>query len=390
MAAGKIFINYRREDSRADAGRLYDRLHDLYPTKVFRDVGSLEPGIEWRDAINKVLADSDACMVVIGKNWLTVTDAQGKRRLDDPRDTVREELQTALTSGMRVFPILVGGAKMPAEEELPEALQALARRNALELTEQDWNEDFEKLVSALERALGWSAPKRRAGSRTALLTAAAVAALCVLAAGAGVFSGVWPKAASPVVDKTTSSRGTESLESDPPQSAPGNPAKPPAQHDPPNAPNRVERVAPRPSMADNAPAAFAGGRPAVTGDDSAHLVRLHVIHRHGFNHRLTRCEGWLTIERNGRVSYECDVRFQHDNRCDRVSFPPGSFTFTPPDDDHLHLSTPAGNYDFFAQPQTIATAAKALGVVRARTPPEKREEAEEPEEPQEREERDQP
>ena len=85
MKAGKIFINYRREDSRADAGRLYDRLHALYPDRVFRDVGSLEPGIEWREAIDKVLSNADACIVVIGKNWLTMTDAAGKRRLDDPQ-----------------------------------------------------------------------------------------------------------------------------------------------------------------------------------------------------------------------------------------------------------------------------------------------------------------
>ena len=97
MKAGKIFINYRREDSRADAGRLYDRLHALYPDRVFRDVGSLEPGIEWREAIDKVLSNADACIVVIGKNWLTMTDAAGKRRLDDPKDTVRQELQTALS-----------------------------------------------------------------------------------------------------------------------------------------------------------------------------------------------------------------------------------------------------------------------------------------------------
>jgi hypothetical protein len=69
-----------------------------------------------------------------------MTDAAGKRRLDDPKDTVRQELQTALSSGMRVFPLLVGGAKMPPEEELPGELQALARRNALEVREQDWNE----------------------------------------------------------------------------------------------------------------------------------------------------------------------------------------------------------------------------------------------------------
>jgi hypothetical protein len=403
MAASKIFINYRREDSRADAGRLYDRLHDLYPTKVFRDVGSLEPGVEWRDAINRVLADSDACMVVIGKSWLTITDTQGKRRLDDARDTVRQELQTALTSGMRVFPILVGGARMPSEEELPECLQALARRNAIELSEQDWNEDFDKLVSALERALGWSArPRRKAGSQTALLTVAGVVALCVLAVAALVFSNMLgsnmlrPKAAAPSLEKTPPPQEAASLKTVVPQPeraddakipGPAAAAKPPAPRDPPVAPivkpRPVVPVAPSPSLrvADSTLGVIPGARPVEPRIEPAHLVRMQVIHRHGFNHRVARCEGWLTIEGNGTVSYECDPRFQHDNRCERVSFPPGSFTFTAADDDQLHLSTQAGNFDFFGPEQAIATAVRALGVVKARTPREKRDEPEEREEP---------
>ena len=156
MATRKIFINYRRDDSRADAGRLYDRLHSRYPDRVFRDVGSLEPGIEWHEAIERVLGASDACIVVIGPRWLSIADANGRRRLDDPRDTVRKEVATALGNGMRVFPVLVGGAKMPAEEELPEELQPLARRNALEISEQDFDEDVEKLAKAIERTLGWT------------------------------------------------------------------------------------------------------------------------------------------------------------------------------------------------------------------------------------------
>jgi hypothetical protein len=97
MASRKMFISYRRDDSRADAGRLYDRLHARYPNRVFRDVGSLEPGVEWREAIGKVLGSSDACIVVIGPHWLDVTGANGKRRLDDPRDVehVTEEWCTS-------------------------------------------------------------------------------------------------------------------------------------------------------------------------------------------------------------------------------------------------------------------------------------------------------
>jgi hypothetical protein len=182
MASRKLFINYRRDDSRADAGRLYDRLHGRYPGRVFRDVGSLEPGVEWHEAIEKVLGSSDACIVVIGRNWLTVADAAGKRRIDDPRDTCRQEVATALTHGMRVFPVLVGGAKMPAEEDLPADLQPLARRNALELHEQDWDEDVDKLARAIEKSLGWTPKKERSGvSPIAVGIAAAVVLI-----GAGV------------------------------------------------------------------------------------------------------------------------------------------------------------------------------------------------------------
>jgi hypothetical protein len=186
MKRGRIFINYRRDDSRADSGRLYDRLASRFPGNVFRDVASLEPGVEWHDAIARVLSQTDACIVVIGKDWATIADANGRRRLDDPRDTVRQEVVTALERKMRVFPVLVGGAKMPAEEELPADLQALCRRNALELTEQDWDEDFAKLLKALETSLGLRSAQpagsaRSAGAKWVLAAMGGVGALILLA-----------------------------------------------------------------------------------------------------------------------------------------------------------------------------------------------------------------
>lgn len=170
MSDGTIFINYRRDDSRGDAGRLYDRLQALYPGRVFRDVGFLEPGVEWHEAIAKALGDADACIVVIGRRWLTVTDSAGRRRIDNPRDTVRQEITTALSNDMPVFPVLVGDAEMPAEEDLPVEIQGLAKRNALELSEQSWDDDFRKLVSGIERALGWG-PTHRADAGAAAVAA---------------------------------------------------------------------------------------------------------------------------------------------------------------------------------------------------------------------------
>ena len=470
MKAGKIFINYRREDSRADAGRLYDRLHALYPDRVFRDVGSLEPGIEWREAIDKVLSNADACIVVIGKNWLTMTDAAGKRRLDDPKDTVRQELQTALTSGMRVFPLLVGGAKMPAEEELPGELQALARRNALEVSEQDWNEDFEKLVAALERALGWSAAKPVAGgSRTALYAiGGSVAALLVIGVAAAIFWSSGPtKTADPEVVRQPVAPVVNDVKAPEVKPAPVEPvqtvetqtapAPPPARVErpkvvtpPPAVPAATkESEAPvaaapaprRPTNTDNAQDALSAGRLVAPRNDSAlhwalqaqqagepgafeamervnnailnemqamtkekrfdeelsflnayaqyypanspmqrtiqqvrdqirqaqQGVRLQVIHRHGIDYRSARCEGWLEIDPAGTVSYACDPKFVHDSRCDRATFPSGTFSYkTAADPEQLHLTTASGNFDFFAPQPTIAASLRALAASGAR------------------------
>jgi hypothetical protein len=190
MTEGRIFINYRRDDSRADSGRLYDRLVSRFPGKVFRDVASLEPGVEWHDAINRVLSQSDACIVVIGSNWLNIKDASGRRRLDDPNDTVRQEVLTALIRQMRVLPVLVGGAKMPSAEDLPVELQALCRRNALEITEQDWDENLAKLIKALEVVFGPgpSPPPVNRGSafkKWGLAVVGAMAALFLLVAYLG-------------------------------------------------------------------------------------------------------------------------------------------------------------------------------------------------------------
>jgi len=154
MASGRIFINYRRDDSRGDAGRLYDHLNARFPNRVFRDVSALEPGVEWDVAIDKALGACDACIVVIGKSWLSIKDVSGRRRLDNPDDTVRREIMTALRQKMRVIPVLVGGASMPSQEDLPEDLRPLTKRNALYFTEQDWEHDVELLIQSLERVFG--------------------------------------------------------------------------------------------------------------------------------------------------------------------------------------------------------------------------------------------
>lgn len=193
MPGGRVFISYRRDDSRADSGRLYDRLSVHFPGRIFRDVASIEPGVEWDEAIAHVLSQTDACIVVIGKSWLNITDALGNRRLDDPRDTVRQEIAAALKRQMRVFPVLVGGARMPAEDDLPPDLQSLCRRNAIELPEQHWDEAVHKLTKALENAFAPpSGPPTATPSRRPWIVA--VAGLLVVAIAVALYFAMRPSA----------------------------------------------------------------------------------------------------------------------------------------------------------------------------------------------------
>src|SRR5579862_4391278 len=156
MRGGTVFISYRRDDSPADSGRLYDRLSARFPGRVFRDVKDIEPGVQWDDHLAKVLSQTTACVVVIGKNWLSAKDPTGRRRLDVPGDMVRQEIAVALRRPMKVFPVLVGGAKMPAEDDLPVDLRPLCRRNAIELPEHLWDEAVERLIKAIDTALAGS------------------------------------------------------------------------------------------------------------------------------------------------------------------------------------------------------------------------------------------
>jgi len=149
----QIFISYRREDSAGYAGRLRESLERrLGKGAVFRDVDALEPGQDFVDIIGIRLRDASACLVLIGREWLDAEDASGRRRLAQQNDYVRLEISTALEQPkMRVIPVLVEGTRMPATEELPETIQGLARRQAVSLRDESWDEDVKRFVTALDR-----------------------------------------------------------------------------------------------------------------------------------------------------------------------------------------------------------------------------------------------
>ena len=146
-----IFISYRRDDSAGHAGRLYDRLSDHFgPDQVFMDVDAIKPGQDFVDAVRQAVGGCDGLVAIIGREWLTISDATGARRLDDPEDLVRLEIATALGLGIRVVPVLVQGAQMPGAAEFPDGIKELARRNAQEISDRSFRSDVERLIEALE------------------------------------------------------------------------------------------------------------------------------------------------------------------------------------------------------------------------------------------------
>lgn len=148
-----ILVSYRREDSAAYAGRLADRLRQHFGRdNVFIDIDTIRPGQDFADVIEKSVSSCDALVAVIGKAWATSTDALGRRRLDREDDFTRMEIATALDREIPVIPTLVGGATMPAPNELPNSLSKLTRRQALEISDIRFHEDVDRLIEALSDA----------------------------------------------------------------------------------------------------------------------------------------------------------------------------------------------------------------------------------------------
>jgi hypothetical protein len=159
-----VFICYRREDSAAFARLIYDRLtKKLARDSVFLDVDNTPPGLDFVEILSERIGKCDALVAVIGKSWLSSAYPSGRRRLDDPTDLVRVEIEAALAREIRVIPVLVDGAAMPRAEDLPDSMKTLTRRQGIEISHTRFGSDIERLTRAL------SSPSARRGQRNRLI-----------------------------------------------------------------------------------------------------------------------------------------------------------------------------------------------------------------------------
>jgi len=164
--AGRIFITYRREESAWPADRLFGLLEGRFGEgMVFRDVASIQPGDKFAEVINAAVARCDVLLALIGSRWSTATGKDGRRRLADPEDFVRLEIEGALRHDVRVIPVLIDGAQMPRRADLPPSLADLVELQAFELALSHFGSDAEQLIRALEGYVAVQAPQPSATVR---------------------------------------------------------------------------------------------------------------------------------------------------------------------------------------------------------------------------------
>ncbi|NUZ07148.1 toll/interleukin-1 receptor domain-containing protein [Piscinibacter koreensis] len=190
----RLFISYRASDGADKATALARDLEELYgDEQIFLDKDDLGAGVPWRAEVARTLQARPILLVLVTPDYLGATDAEGRRRIDDPRDPTRIELADALAANAHIVPLMCDGVPaIPASADLPPPFDQLLERTWRRLRAYDWREDFARLVRDLD-GLGLERLGAGGGAATAALAAAArrrrlvvgAAGLAVVTAGAG-------------------------------------------------------------------------------------------------------------------------------------------------------------------------------------------------------------
>src|SRR5262245_28533342 len=165
----KIVISYRRSDSQAMAGRIFDRLSAHYGEgAVFMDIDAIPFGIDFRKHIAEVLRQCDVLIAVVGPPWLGRRD-DGGNRIGEPGDPVRLELEGAIERKIPVIPVLIDDARMPGEAELPDGLKEFSFFNAAPVDSgRDFRSHMDRLIRALDRMLAGKGESGQTAAAAAL------------------------------------------------------------------------------------------------------------------------------------------------------------------------------------------------------------------------------
>jgi len=200
----KIFISYRREDSAYIAEMIRERLCQTFrPDSVFMDVDSISIGADYRNQIGRQIESSIVLLALIGDRWLGESVAGVQRRIDNPEDPVRLEIEKAIDCRIVIVPVLVANARMPSMESLPDSLRSLVYRQAAEVRSgRSLTSDLETLMRGLRMILDansngsgkvndvWQVKTSRIGSTSSSITHA-ITRTVPNRSIIGIFRGIW-------------------------------------------------------------------------------------------------------------------------------------------------------------------------------------------------------
>jgi formylglycine-generating enzyme required for sulfatase activity len=174
----RIFISYRREQAAFVATAIHRELEKRFgKTSVFLDTHAIAGGSDFLDRIEREIRECRVVLVVMQEGWAEVTDASGRRRLDQPDDVVRRELELAIEQDKEIVPLLIDAARMPGPGRLPPSLAPLARRNGMQVRPGlDFQTDVERITRVIEPA-----PRNRTVAVRTMAVMAMVAAAVTLA-----------------------------------------------------------------------------------------------------------------------------------------------------------------------------------------------------------------
>ena len=154
----EIFISYRRSDSAAFTGRIFDHIESAFGRdSVFKDVDSIGPG-DFRKQIREALDACRVVLVIIGPDWIDARDEHGDRRIDGLADHVRLEIATAVArveaEQAILIPLFVEGARVPRLEQLPPDLADLIYQNGFPVRhDPDFRSDVERVIRMVRIAV---------------------------------------------------------------------------------------------------------------------------------------------------------------------------------------------------------------------------------------------
>ena len=206
MNGSRIFINYRREDTSGESGRLFDHLVDRYgASRVFRDIDRSIPGAPFPDAVDSAVRGSSVVLVVIGRRWLEELRARATRS----DDYVLMEIRTALEQNVRIIPVLIDSTPMPKPDLLPQDIRQLSLIEALDVSQSRWDYDMSRLFSILDGVVGHGGlpvPVSSPAARSAVkVTGTACVVVMLVAAAAAIVGGIFlVRTFGPIVTGTAS------------------------------------------------------------------------------------------------------------------------------------------------------------------------------------------